>query len=288
MSEQTPEFNHYQNSAPEFTETILWHRVYGAIGLVVLLLAALIWGSITLFSAEDSQHTTHTPAISAVADIQQLPASNAIPSDTEQHNTLEQTARQNESLQVDTETLGSEQAEELTEEQAEEHTEVEAVNVALANSQQTPVSEPVVSGSVASEPIVSEPVVSKSGNSPDSNYPVQIEIFNSDITSATLTDKMNRLEPAYALQNTSELDSPFIKLYFFTDLNGRAGDTLTYYWYRNNKQVAKVRVPVGSDRWRNHSSKNMSKEMRGDWKVIVKDRAGETMAKAQFTLKPVL
>lgn len=240
MSEQTPEFNHYQNSAPEFTETILWHRVYGAIGLVVLLLAALIWGSITLFSAEDSQPTTHTHAISAVADIQQLPASNAIPSETEQNNTLEQTARQNEGLQVDTESE------------------------------------------------VSEPVVSKPDGSPDSNYPVQIEIFNSDITSATLTDKMNRLEPAYALQNTSELDSPFIKLYFFTDLNGRAGDTLTYYWYRNNKQVAKVRVPVGSDRWRNHSSKNMSKEMRGDWKVIVKDRAGETMAKAQFTLKPVL
>ncbi|MCG8536517.1 MAG: DUF2914 domain-containing protein [Pseudomonadales bacterium] len=277
MSEQTPEFNHYQNSAPEFTETILWHRVYGAIGLVVLLLAALIWGSITLFSAEDSKPTTHTPAISAVADIQQLPASNAIPADTEQHNTLEQTERQNESLQVDTESEVSEQAEGLVKEQAEEH-EVEVLNVALANSQQTPVSEPVVSGSVVSKP----------GNSPDSNYPVQIEIFNSDITSATLTDKMNRLEPAYALQNTSELDSPFIKLYFFTDLNGRAGDTLTYYWYRNNKQVAKVRVPVGSDRWRNHSSKNMSKEMRGDWKVIVKDRAGETMAKAQFTLKPVL
>ena len=282
MSEQTPEFNHYQNSAPEFTETILWHRVYGAIGLVVLLLAALIWGSITLFSAEDSQPTTHTPAISAVADIQQLPASNAIPADTEQHNTLEQTERQNESLQVDTESEVSEQAEGLVKEQAEEH-EVEVLNVALANSQQTPVSEPVVSGSVASEP-----VVSKQDGSPDSNYPVQIEIFNSDIASATLTDKMNRLEPAYALQNTSELDSPFIKLYFFTDLNGRAGDTLTYYWYRNNKQVAKVRVPVGSDRWRNHSSKNMSKEMRGDWKVIVKDRAGETLAEAQFTLKPVL
>lgn len=278
MPEQTPEFNHYQNSAPEFTETILWHRVYGAIGLVVLLLAALIWGSITLFSAEDSQPTTHTHAISAVADIQQLPASNAIPAETEQHNTLEQ---------VNTESVGSEQAEGLVKEQAEEH-EVEVLNVALTNSQQTPVSEPVVSGSVASEPVVSEPVVSKPDGSPDSNYPVQIEIFNSDIASATLTDKMNRLEPAYALQNTSELDSPFIKLYFFTDLNGRAGDTLTYYWYRNNKQVAKVRVPVGSDRWRNHSSKNMSKEMRGDWKVIVKDRAGETMAKAQFTLKPVL
>ena len=287
MSEQTPEFNHYQNSAPEFTETILWHRVYGAIGLVVLLLAALIWGSITLFSAEDSQHTTHTPAISAVADIQQLPASNAIPADTEQHNTLEQTELQNEGLQVNTESVGSEQAEGLVKELAEEH-EVEVLNVALANSQQTPVSEPVVSGSVASEPVVSEPVVSKPDGSPDSNYPVQIEIFNSDITSAVLTDRMNRLEPAYALQNTSELDSPFIKLYFFTDLNGRAGDTLTYYWYRNNKQVAKVRVPVGSDRWRNHSSKNMSKEMRGDWKVIVKDRAGETLAEAQFTLKPVL
>ena len=52
---------------------------------------------------------------------------------------LEQTERQNESLQVDTESEVSEQAEGLVKEQAEEH-EVEVLNVALTNSQQTPVS----------------------------------------------------------------------------------------------------------------------------------------------------
>ncbi len=96
---------------------------------------------------------------------------------------------------------------------------------------------------------------------------------------------MQELEPARVLDSTAALQDGFLKLYFYTDLQGHAGDTLIYSWYRNDKRVAKVRIPVGSDRWRSHASKNISAEMRGDWKVEVTDRRGNTLATSTFYLK---
>lgn len=243
--DQQPQFDHYSQSAPEYTETILWHRVYLVIGAGVVVLAAIVWGIVVALSPVQESIIDSPLAVS------ELPATHSIPKATENP---EQPIQQEASAEVEA----------PIEKEAAAQPSIEEVEAKVADEQ------------------INEQVI------PEIQYPVDVEILNSTaITSAALTNKMDGLEPATELTSTEHLTDEFIKLYFYTDLIGRAGDTLTYTWQRNNKTVARVRVPVGSDRWRNHSSKNISKNMRGDWQVMVKDKKGNLLAKASFTLKSI-
>jgi hypothetical protein len=69
----------------------------------------------------------------------------------------------------------------------------------------------------------------------------------------------------------------------FSDVEDRAGGTLYYRWLRDGKQVAKVRVGIGADRWRSYSSKVVTKRMKGKWRVELRDAKGRLLARADFT-----
>ncbi len=69
----------------------------------------------------------------------------------------------------------------------------------------------------------------------------------------------------------------------FSEIKGRAGGTLYYRWLRNGRQVAKVRVGIGSDGWRSYSSKVINKAMTGTWAVELLDAQGRVLAPAEFT-----
>lgn len=263
--QQTPEFNHIQHNAPEYTEEILWHRVYAVGGAFVLVLTLLAWGLYAIFSStgsSDESFRVETFAPSASIPQTEMGSEVEINAETKQSNVKHEEAA---AIQVEKDTSIT-----TLLENSNDSPPIVTKPEAVTNSAQEAAAAPA-----AAVPPVVEPA----------DYPVAISIQNQDITHAALTDRMNGLEPARELSSTANLDEGFLKLYFYTDLSGRAGDILTYSWYRNDKRIARIRVPVGSDRWRSHASKNISANMRGDWKVVVTDRKGNTLATSTFSLK---
>ena len=264
---ELPEFNHYQQSAPEYTEEVLWHRVYAVAAAAVLLVAFIGWGIYVALKDETESFNVDALAPTAALPEQTEPAiaEKAEPSGEDLVAT--------EATDVEAEAVDNVAAEiQPPETDLIETADQEIVEPAGISTAETTASTPQVA-------------VEKSQSADASEFAVKLKILSADITDAALTDNMKGLEPASKLTNTADLEDGFLKLYFYTDLQGHAGDTLVYSWYRNDKRVAKIRIPVGSDRWRSHASKNLSANMRGDWKVVVTDRKSNTLATAEFYLK---
>lgn len=75
------------------------------------------------------------------------------------------------------------------------------------------------------------------------------------------------------------------QLFCFTKLVGAEGETsVTHVWLYQDKEMARVTLPVRSASWRTYSSKNILPEWSGEWKVQVLDEAGEEVAVIPFTL----
>ncbi|WP_290581107.1 DUF2914 domain-containing protein [Ketobacter sp.] len=247
--QDTPDFNHYQHNAPEFTEEILWHRVYAA-GAAALLVVALIgWGLYAALGGA-SEDRSEAPFNEAPFNVEALAPTAALPALTEEPEVVEPQA---------------------------------GVEPAAEVATPGPAEQPAPIESTSAQPVAPQSVAPQPGNNKE--FAVKLSILSQDITDAALTNAMSDLEPATKLTSTEDLGNGFLKLYFYTDLQGRAGDALLYSWYRNDKRVARIRIPVGSDRWRSHASKNISANMRGDWKVVVTDRQSKTLATAEFYLK---
>lgn len=71
-------------------------------------------------------------------------------------------------------------------------------------------------------------------------------------------------------------------VYAFSDVVGLRGNSVYYHWMLNGKQVAKVRVGIGADRWRSHSSKVINESMKGAWRVELRDPKGQVLASTDF------
>ena len=126
-------------------------------------------------------------------------------------------------------------------------------------------------------------VASPSAGSLQLNPPV-ITIHSDDINRAVFTHTLKNKEPNSIIDDTVTLDEGGLsRVYFFTDIKDRAGDTFSHTWYRNGKKVVKVRTPIGSDTWRCSSSKYLDKTMEGDWEVKVIDKKGNLVASGAFT-----
>lgn len=256
----TIEFNHYTHSAPTYTETILWHRVIGVLASILVLMGGIIWLGMSLLSPTPEEKLNNR------FDVASLPATRSIPeSGPDESPTIEQ--------QTNTAPPPS-----ISESSPSAENTIALASPGYTSLKASP-SPAVIAEKVSEDPGIVE--------APSADYKVFTKILSKDIQDAALTQQMEGLEPANVLNNTEALNDDFIKLYFYTDLNGRKGDVLTYTWIRNDKTQAKVRIGVWSDRWRSHASKNINKNMRGDWKVIVTDQKGNTLATSQFTLKPL-
>jgi hypothetical protein len=78
------------------------------------------------------------------------------------------------------------------------------------------------------------------------------------------------------------------KLFCFTRILGAQGETkVSHVWFFNGKQISLVNLKVGSPNWRTWSSKEILPEWAGDWKVEIRDAAGEVIHTLEFkTYKP--
>lgn len=233
--------------SPEYHNIYHWDRI---IGVAVLLLLSLIAVLYFIISAISNDSVTDKPA-------EKKHLTEAIASPPAASNNI------NEKLS--------------------DNTASPSPNQTLNKPKESP---PLIMDS-KTEALISEANTALSSASPSAGatktQPPIINIHSKDINRAIFSHTLKNKEPNSIIKDTVLLDKGGLsRVYFFTDVKDRAGDTLTHTWYRNGKKIVKVRTPIGSDTWRCSSSKYLDKTMQGDWEVKITDKKGELVASGSF------
>ncbi len=76
------------------------------------------------------------------------------------------------------------------------------------------------------------------------------------------------------------------KLYAFTKVTGSEGETtIKHLWFHGDQVVAEVELPIKASSWRTYSSKTITSDMTGQWKVDVTTHDGTVLKSIPFTIK---
>jgi len=100
------------------------------------------------------------------------------------------------------------------------------------------------------------------------------------VTRALFTRKVKDLEP---VDTVSVLTNDKIRITYFTEIHGMAGQTITHRWEFNGKVLLEKKHEVESSRWRAYTSKTLDPTWLGEWKASVVDAAGGTLSVNTFT-----
>jgi len=112
----------------------------------------------------------------------------------------------------------------------------------------------------------------------------QTRIMSDQVSRFLITNGLSSREPMGTI-NDIRLEDPVngvLSVFAFSDVRGLRGKALYYRWINGEKQVANVRVGVGSDRWRSSSSKVLNNRMQGSWRVELKTGDGTLLAYTEF------
>ncbi len=76
------------------------------------------------------------------------------------------------------------------------------------------------------------------------------------------------------------------KIYCFLEATDIAKDTeVSFVWFNGDKELSKFTVPLKEGpRWRTYAYKNL-REMKGDWKVEIRDSDGKVVKDAKFKVE---
>jgi len=76
------------------------------------------------------------------------------------------------------------------------------------------------------------------------------------------------------------------KVYCFLEATDIAKDIeLSFVWFNGEKEMSKFSVPLKMDpRWRTYAYKNL-RELKGDWKVEIKDPDGKVLKDVKFKVE---
>jgi hypothetical protein len=85
------------------------------------------------------------------------------------------------------------------------------------------------------------------------------------------------------IDDLTTLAAPAESVFFFTELIGMGGKTVTHKWSLDGQAMGEVAISVGADRWRCYSTKTLAASMTGTWMVEVVDDAGNKLAEKTFT-----
>lgn len=88
-------------------------------------------------------------------------------------------------------------------------------------------------------------------------------------------------EPTDVLEQISS-DTP--EVYFFSELSGLSGHTVTHRWNFAEQTLFEKSFTVGGDRWRVWSSKKIQPALKGNWSVDVIDQDGLLLHSATLTV----
>ncbi len=76
------------------------------------------------------------------------------------------------------------------------------------------------------------------------------------------------------------------KLYCFTKLKSETDSLeISHVWFYQDKQMAKINLPVKAKTWRTWSAKTIMPAWKGNWRVEVQDSKGNIISSKSFRLK---
>lgn len=107
------------------------------------------------------------------------------------------------------------------------------------------------------------------------------QVFSNDVTRFIISSSVIEHEPIGNI-NDIIFDNNIATVYAFSEVNNLKDSTLYYLWNVDGKDVAKVKVSVGGNRWRSHSSKFIQANMQGEWTVELQNEKGEILATNRF------
>jgi len=88
------------------------------------------------------------------------------------------------------------------------------------------------------------------------------------------------------VDQVGQLSNDHTQIYFFTEIQGMNGHTITHRWEQGGEVRAEVTFNVGGDRWRVWSSKILEPSWLGEWQVSVVDEGGNVLAQESFAYIP--
>ncbi len=110
----------------------------------------------------------------------------------------------------------------------------------------------------------------------------KIEILSDHIERFVITSSVQNYEPVGTIRDITFDINNIATVYAYSDVSELQGKTIYYLWTLDGKKQAKVRVDIGSSRWRSHSSKFIRNYKHGEWQVELHSEGGEKLASIQF------
>lgn len=107
---------------------------------------------------------------------------------------------------------------------------------------------------------------------------------NDAVKRALFTTAINNREP---VDEVGQLEHAMPKVFFFTEIIGMAGETITHQWQHDGTIKSITKLDIGGDRWRVWSSKKMLPQWTGIWTVIVQDSNGNILTKENMVYIPI-
>ena len=83
--------------------------------------------------------------------------------------------------------------------------------------------------------------------------------------------------------SSNQVPSTTSKVFFFTQVNGMEGKTITHRWIKDGSKVADIKISIASNRFRCHSSRSVSGKT-GYWTAQVLDSNGKKLKEVAFTV----
>jgi Protein of unknown function (DUF2914). len=109
---------------------------------------------------------------------------------------------------------------------------------------------------------------------------------SASVSRAQFTNAIRRREPIDSAGPViAATDDSARRLYYFTELKGMSGETVTHSWEYEGKLVATIPFKVGANRWRAYSSKYLEPSKRGRWQVLTADSNGKPIHTDTFIYK---
>jgi hypothetical protein len=102
---------------------------------------------------------------------------------------------------------------------------------------------------------------------------------NDHVARAVFTSNVQGREP---VDTITSLGNDKNQIYFFSELRGLGGQTVTHRWEYQGKPMGEVKFNIGGPRWRVWSSKTLNPQWTGEWRVLIIDGAGNTVGEASF------
>jgi type IV secretory pathway VirB10-like protein len=121
--------------------------------------------------------------------------------------------------------------------------------------------------------------------SPSQSAPPAKTGHSGRIRRAALAYRIIGKEPAELIGTTVSIGGGKpVEVYYFTEVRGKAAQTLFHEWLKNGQTLMKQPMVIAAERWRTSSHRRLGPEDLGNWSVRTVDDKGNVMNEIHFSV----